>query len=139
MATQTDYTRCLRALEDCRWVQMLVIADAAEDADNLLLARGWRALAGQQCRPKEFSGGHYWSGGGGGWDRPPARHYLPAPAFDRLPAPADNPLARPADQMKAVPGAATNALEAAARAVGAWLAAAGGGQVGEGVEGVRRD
>ena len=130
MATQTDYTRCLAALEDCRWVQMLVIADAAEDAGDPPLARGWRALAAQRCWPKEFSGGHYWGRGGGGWDRPPARHYLPAPAFDRLPAPADSPLARPADQMRAVTGGVSAALEAAARAVGEWLAAAEGGQGG---------
>jgi hypothetical protein len=95
----------LQELLDRRWPQMLVIADAAEDAGDLLLARGWRALAEHRCWPKEYSGEHFWSRGGGGWDRPPARQYLPAPAFDRLPAPADNARARPTDQIRATPGA----------------------------------
>ncbi len=117
----------LQELLDRRWYQMLVIADAAEDAGDLLLARGWRALAENRCWPKEFSGEHFWSRGGAGWDRPPARQYLPAPAFDRLPAPADDARARPTDQIRATPGAVTDALEAAARAVGQWLAAAEAG------------
>ena len=88
----------LQELLDRRWPQMLVIADAAEDAGDLLLARGWRALAEHRCWPKEYSGEHFWSRGGGGWDRPPARQYLPAPPSTGCPrrrtTPAPAPLTK---------------------------------------------
>jgi hypothetical protein len=45
MGPRTDYDRTLAGLEACRWQQMQVIADAADDAGDAVLAAGWRWLA----------------------------------------------------------------------------------------------
>ena len=82
MATQTDYDRMLAGLQDCRWRQMRVIADAADDAGDQQLATGWRWLADNRrwaCEggvPDEGLTYYLWNRSAG-----PAEDALPPPIW----------------------------------------------------------
>jgi hypothetical protein len=85
MTTQTNYDRVLAQLDDVRWQQMLVIADAAEEAGDAVSAAGWRWMAEHRRWPVEARGVHRWYRGLED-DRQAA--YLPEEVFDRLPGEA---------------------------------------------------
>jgi hypothetical protein len=144
MSTATDYGKLLVGLDSCRWEQMRVLADAAEDNGDPVLAAGWRWLADNRKWPGADALGEgetfYWRA---------VRHedqssygpdVLPWGAFQRLPVRATNPRARtalllkymarpdpeaPEDFYNAVPLCLPEALEMTARAVGEWLAEGG--------------
>jgi hypothetical protein len=55
MATFTEYRRLLDGLETCRWDQMRVLADAAEEAGDAVSAAGWRWLAANKRWPMDVN------------------------------------------------------------------------------------
>ena len=118
MSTQADYDRVLAGLDACRWRQMRIIADAAEDAGEHLLAAGWRWLADNrkwpEWRPGGGPGGQYtWTPAEDFGDKTARESHLPAAVVWRRGGPPRF-------------GPLTELLHASARAIGEWLAAAGG-------------
>jgi hypothetical protein len=61
----TGYGCLLDGLENCRWGQMVVLADAAEEKGDAALAAGWRWLADNRKWPDEEAWaenwGEYWA------------------------------------------------------------------------------
>jgi hypothetical protein len=129
MATQTDYERTLAALEDCRWSQMRIIADAAEEAGDDQLARGWRWLADNRKWPEENPPGPSGAWSFSWYNRPLGRPGRPPgpERQDELPREVYGGLT--VNSKRAGKGSMLTycqplrvALEAAARAASEWLA-----------------
>jgi hypothetical protein len=111
----TQYQRVAKGLDDCRWFQLRVVADAAEDAGDGQLAAGLRWLADHKKWPRHaLVGARYvwtWENNGDLW----LEHQLQYEVFRRLPGQRKGVLAVPA----AV--SVQTIIEDAARAAAAWL------------------
>jgi hypothetical protein len=127
MATPFDYARTLTALEECRWQQMQVIADAAEEGGDGQLAAGWRWLADNRKWPEEMRGPSrdlwpLWYCGE--YEEAPHESYmdaLPEGAFYLLPARVRYDFHAMRRYKAMAPLPTSGALAEAARAVGLWL------------------